>query len=664
MLFPERMKKIELHVLKSDLDAVMRHLAGAGCMQLISENREGGDAGGEEREAAELLLKVQAIARFLGVDERPGSVELSPAPSRESLRVRTSALADAVKGLVEEEEQLVQRRLALRQSAEELASYEVLDVPLKELEDRPWITIRSGSVAPDRLHDLGERLRNRALVIPLGRPGQILAITTKKGRWALDSELRRADFQEGKRPAGDGGLPSDMLAAVTRECAAVDARIADLETRKAGARDSLGEETRALLAHLGADASIDSLKQGFGSTGSVQKITGWVPARRFARMSAELDGVTKGRMALQSWDPEELSEIKERSVRVPVSTPHGRIVRGFSRMVFSYAVPLYGTVDPTPFVAVMFVLLFAIMFGDVGQGFVGVLLGLAISSGRVKSFAEYRRRHFGVVFLLAGAASMVAGLLYGSVFANEAVLVPATRFVTAHLFGTPMDRVVSLEGFQRIIVFFGITIGIGAVINSLGLVINLVNTVRRRDWKNALLAKTGLAGAFFFWYVLSVGVRIIMGGRLHGFDFAVIALPLLALFFREPLLRLVEGHRPLLKEGAFGFVMEGIAEVLEAAIYYVSNSVSFLRVAAFGLAHTVLSTIIVLLATMVGGGAAGPFFTVLIYLIGNSIIVVLEGLVVTIQVVRLEYYEFFSKFFTESGEQFAPFNLGISGGPQ
>jgi V/A-type H+-transporting ATPase subunit I len=108
--------------------------------------------------------------------------------------------------------------------------------------------------------------------------------------------------------------------------------------------------------------------------------------------------------------------------------------------------------------------------------------------------------------------------------------------------------------------------------------------------------------------------------------------------------------------------MGGIAEVLESAIYYISNSVSFLRVAAFALAHTVLSAIIFLMAGMVGGAPGGIALKILVVLIGNSIIIILEGLIVTIQVVRLQYYEFFSKFFNETGEEFAPFILRASGG--
>jgi V/A-type H+/Na+-transporting ATPase subunit I len=155
---------------------------------------------------------------------------------------------------------------------------------------------------------------------------------------------------------------------------------------------------------------------------------------------------------------------------------------------------------------------------------------------------------------------------------------------------------------------------------------------------------------------------MVLGGRFGALDLAALAVPLLALFFREPIVHLARGHRPLLKDGLFAFIMEGIIEILESAIYYVSNSVSFLRVAAFALAHTVLGSIVFLLSDMVGGAPGGILFRILIIIIGNSIIIVLEGLIVTIQVVRLQYYEFFSKFFSETGEKFSPFILRSSGG--
>ncbi len=662
MLFTERMKKIELLIMKGDTDSVMRYLGFAGCMQLIAESREQHELSAEDRGIAELKVRLSALARFLGMDDAFPAEPITEAPGREELRSRSEALLESARELVEEESRLLQRKLELRQTADGLSAFVHVKVPFAEMANLTYLTLRVGSVAPERLSALSQRLARRALIIPLDRPGQFIAVAPKKGRWALDSELTRAEFQAAQLPAGMTGVPGDMLAGVTAEIAATEASLKSLEERKAKTREEKGGELAYLLTHLDLDSTIDAVKQGLASTGSVQRITGWIPLRRFIEVKDGLAALTQGRIALRSFDPEELPEVKTGKTKVPVSTSHGRVVRSFERMVFTYSVPLYGTIDPTPFVAVMFVVLFAIMFGDVGQGFVGVIIGLLINSGRIASFASYRKKHFGTAFIAAGLASMVSGFCYGSFFANEHFLEPASRFVTRLLVGRPIDHIISLQGFQKIILFFGVTIAIGAIINSIGLVINIVNTVRRREWEKAILSKTGLAGAVFFWYVLSLVIRILLGGHISVIDFVALAIPLLALFFKDPIVRLAEGHRPLLTEGLFAFIMGGIAEILESAIYYVSNSVSFLRVAAFALAHTVLSTIIFLMADMVGGAPGGIVFKVLVILIGNTIIVVLEGLIVAIQVVRLQYYEFFSKFFNESGEEFSPFILRPSGG--
>jgi V/A-type H+/Na+-transporting ATPase subunit I len=671
MLFTEPMKKIELLVMKSDTDAVMRYLGFSGSMQLISDQHEQRELTSEERDVADLKARLQALCRFLGMDERePGDAgdtatrpaDSSIAPDRTALRQRTLAVLDAMKPLIEEESRLIQRRLSLRQTADELSLFAAITTPFSSLQNLSYLTCRVGSVDADDLPELTKRLEKRALIMPLNKPGHFLAVAPKKGRFALDSELKRFDFQEGKLPEGMKGVPSDLLAAVNRDIPAVEESLRQLEARKENERASLARETRLLLFHLDIDSTIDTVKQTLSASGNVQKVTGWVPTRRFETISRGLDELTHGSMALTTFDPEEMAEVKSGKTKVPVSTPHGPLVRAFDRMVLSYSVPLYGTIDPTPFVAVTFVILFAIMFGDVGQGLVGVIIGLLINSGWISSFAKYKRKNFGTTFILAGAGSMISGFFYGSFFANERVLEPLTRAVTQLVIGRPLDHIISLGGFSTILLFFGVTIGIGAVINSIGLVINIVNMVRRGEWEKALLTKTGLAGALFFWYVLFIGVRILTGGSLVTLDFVAIAVPLMALFIREPLVRLIEHHHPVLKDGLFAFVMEGIVEILESTIYYVSNSVSFLRVAAFGLAHTVLSTIVFMLADMVGGGSGGIVFQILVILVGNGIIIVLEGLIVTIQVVRLQYYEFFSKFFNDAGEEFSPFILRTSGG--
>ena len=657
MLFTEPMKKVEILVLHSDADRVMRSLGFAGCVQLIREPRDAPTPGGSEQDGAELRLRLQSLARFLGMSG-DHETEAGREPPDRALQGRNAeAILEAAKPLIDEESSLLQRRLGLRQAEEELTAFARVKVPLQEMQKLSYLTVRVGSVVPELLPEVQRALGKRALVVPLDRPGTFMAFAPRKGRWALDSELSRREFQPAQFPPDWNGVPAEMLTGIRDDLAEVEQGLAGIEARKSKLRTERGPELAVLLADLDLSVTIDAVKQTLASTGTVQKIAGWIPRRRLPGVVQGLDALTQGRIAVRVFDPSELDDVKAGRTKVPVSTPHGRVVRSFERMVFSYSIPLYGTIDPTPFVAVMFVLLFAIMFGDVGQGLVGVVIGLLINSGRIRSFEPYRRKNFGTTFLVVGFASMVSGFLYGSFFANEHVLEPVTRLVTQAILGRPLAHIVSLEGFQKIILFFGITVGVGAVINSVGLIINIVNYARRGDWEKAVLSKTGAAGAMFFWYVLFIVVRMLTGGHLAGIDIAAISVPLLALFFRELIVHLVTGHRPLLKDGLFAFIMEGIVEILESTIYYVSNSVSFLRVAAFALAHTVLSTIVFLLSDMVGGAPGGIAFRILVILVGNAIIIVLEGLIVTIQVVRLQYYEFFSKFFNETGEEFSPFIL-------
>ena len=123
MLFTEPMKKIELLVLKSDVDSVMRYLGFAGCLQLIAEATSTG-ASAEEREIAELRLKVESVARFLGVgDEAAPRAAAARRPTAGVLARQAVRAAGEAKPLIEEETLLLQRRLGLKQAAEELSAF-------------------------------------------------------------------------------------------------------------------------------------------------------------------------------------------------------------------------------------------------------------------------------------------------------------------------------------------------------------------------------------------------------------------------------------------------------------------------------------------------------------------------------------------------------------
>ena len=320
-------------------------------------------------------------------------------------------------------------------------------------------------------------------------------------------------------------------------------------------------------------------------------------------------------------------------------------------MIFSYGSPVYGTIDPTPFVALFFTLLFGMMFGDLGQGLVFLLAGILMAFNVIK-VAGWNK--FAPIFIAIGVTSSVMGLITGEFFTNETVLRPFALWVTG-LFGNPHAPILKLmpqsdpSSVKIMFLVFGIAVAVGFLINTVGLVINIVNKFMLKKWGEALFGKSGLSGALFFWYVVVFAVRIAFFSHVPAvYDWIVIGITLFFASFSHPFERLLKGEKPV-ENGLGSLLITGIVELIEVISNYLSNTVSFLRVGAFAIAHAVLGFIINFMTEI----AAAPL-GVLVLIIGNVIVIVLEGMIVAIQVVRLQYYEFFGKFFNETGSEFSP----------
>jgi V/A-type H+-transporting ATPase subunit I len=392
-----------------------------------------------------------------------------------------------------------------------------------------------------------------------------------------------------------------------------------------------------------------------------------VPAKNVRPLVAGLQKMFGERIAIRIYDPEDGEEKPSgESGDVPVLLKQNRFVSAFQSIVLSYGTPVYGDIDPTPFVAFFFTFLFAIMFGDMGQGAVILGFGLLMSKSERGFLSRYKK--FWPAFVAAGAGSMLMGLLVGSFFSDEQILIPIEHFLTKLILGAPRDRFLDImpsDNLSSMFYFYGFTVGVGFLINSTGLVINMINLGRRKLWGEALFSKTGLSGAFLFWWAVGMAARILLGGKLGWIDVVGLGLPLLALLFCEPLAHAVsprgvkrgdDGGKE--KFSVINVLVGGLVEVIETISYYASNTMSFLRVAAFALAHSVLSFVVFTMAELVRTRApGGPVLQILIFVIGNVVIIGLEGLIVTIQVIRLQYYEFFSKFFTRTGKAFEPIHF-------
>lgn len=649
------MRKLEFLILKRDIVAVLERLGKEGCFQPSEHDRGGAgrpEAAGQNTAAA-VLSGVDAALDYLGIEASDGvSVEtaLLGAAGKDAAR----ALAAAAAALEAREAEAAAARAKAIEDAARLADFSGLCAPLQDIAPSDYLSLRVGRfVASDAAEPV---LGGGAVMIKLG--SRRVAACARGMEGAMDDELAKAGFIREEIPPGVEGVPARIIEEARAAAAAMEARLAAIaEEREAmvvGSGAALIKARESLLM----EARIDELKAGLLASGRAYAIRGWVPADLARGLVEGLAGLTEGRLSAKLFDPDELEEVRNGDEKVPVSLRHGRFVASFERMVLSYGVPPYGTIDPTPVVALLFVLLFATMFGDMGQGLVVFLLGLA--AGRAKKGPIARVAGFAPIAKAAGMASMATGFLYGSVFADETLLIPVERWVTG-LFGAPADRIVQVlptEGTGRMLAFLGFSVGIGIVVNSLGMILNVVNLLRRKRYAEALFSRTGLAGALLYWWAVSLAARTLLGGTLGAWDLAALALPLAAILSGERVWRRARGGG----SGSGGLVIELFVETLEALSYHFSGTVSFLRVGAFALAHAVLSSVIMEMAGLLRAGSAlGPAFSLLVFAAGNAIIIGLEGLIVCVQAVRLQYYEFFSKFFTETGAAFRPFRFAGQG---
>jgi V/A-type H+-transporting ATPase subunit I len=660
------MKQIELTVLDRDVDGVIEFLGRRGVMHFSEET---GDAApgansvhaldeADLKHIRENLEKVKQGAAYLGL-ELPREPEESSRLPGETEDILIDKICSSIALLSKRENETAAEKQKVEEALNEATAFANLNAPFSDLDQLSYLTLRVGHLDPKRQAEMQETLADRAVIVPLDGGDRVLAAASRKGRFALDSELKKQSFIPIAIPEGYKGVPAELLSGLETRLKGAEQELEKIARDKALLRDEYGPELKALTASCLMAAIVEQLKGKLVATKSVYVLSGWVPADLVEDLVSALEARTQGRVAVRAFNPEELPGVKDGKEKVPVSLEHGSFVKGFEGVVFSYGAPLYGTIDPTVFVALSFTILFGIMFGDVGQGLVLLLAGILTGKRSIKTLAGFR--HFSVPLIAVGISSMFMGLLNGEVFTNEKLLTGPTRALTGFLTGHPVERILHLMpekgSITKLFYFFGFTIAVGVLLNSVGLLVNIINQWVLKRYERALFSKTGLAGILFFWYAIFLAVRLLAGGRFAWFDMLGLLFPLGCIFFGPAVWRFVSGERPVLEHGLLVFVMEGFVEILETASTYISNTVSFLRVGAFALSHAVLSFIVFTLSEMVGNLAVGPVFSLIVMIFGNGVIILLEGMIVAIQVVRLQYYEFFSKFFTETGVEFSPFRF-------
>lgn len=363
-------------------------------------------------------------------------------------------------------------------------------------------------------------------------------------------------------------------------------------------------------------------------------ISGYVPAARVKEVEQTLKRVPGVRLLS---DEAAGVDAKLAGNTPPVELKNNRFSRPFEMFVKMYGLPGYGDLDPTLFVSITYAILFGVMFGDVGQG---ILLGL------IGFFIMYKKMHMeiGLILTRCSVFSVLFGFVYGSVFGFEHALDGLYR---AMGFSEKPVEVLQPDSINTILI---LSVAAGVFIIVAAILTGIASEVRRGRAVKAVLSVNGLAGLVFYLSLIAlllsvVGIQLPFVGSVP-FLIVCLVVPFLMMYFSEPIVQLTEGNKPG-KPGEI--IINGFFEMFDAMLSFASNTMSFLRVGGFVLAHAGMMTVVFTLAEMTGG----PLY-VLIVVVGNLFVMAQEGLFVGIQVLRLEFYEIFSRFFDANGRPFTP----------
>ena len=321
----------------------------------------------------------------------------------------------------------------------------------------------------------------------------------------------------------------------------------------------------------------------------------------------------------------------------PTKLRNPKLFKPFELYVKMYGLPAYNEMDPTWFVAITYSFIFGAMFGDVGQGLVLFLGGLFLYKTKKMDLAG--------IISCAGVFSVFFGFMYGSFFGFEDVL--------KAIWLKPMNQMMDVPLVGRLNAVFVIAIGFGMFIILICMVFNIINSIRRGDTEKTWFDSNAVAGLVFYGsIVLTIGL-FISGKKLPAAAILVImfGVPLLLMFLKEPLTNLVEKKSKILPEQKGMFFVQSFFELFEVLLSYLSNTLSFLRIGAFAVSHAAMMEVVLMLAGATNGG--NPNWIVVV--LGNIFVCAMEGLIVGIQVLRLEYYEIFSRFYAGNGREFKPF---------
>lgn len=597
-------------------------------------------------EIKELLSRVNNLMQRLEIPENDKNISLEKGIEEIKSEIQDveNKVQDKFRLIEEKQEQIKQ----LEESLTPIEHLKNLDVDLGKLYNLRYMNFRYGKMSLESYQTVQKEINELDAVIyeveKTDKEIWIMYFMPDSLSSKVDSYFQMMKFERVWLPNEVQGKPCEFINQVNKYIENNKKEIEQVRCELSQIREEKGREILKDKKQLELLEKINRIKKymAHDEKGSFY-VVGWIPTKNLNDILPKLDkmGIE---YVVKSHD--------EAEIVPPTKLKNNKVVKPFEEIVKMYGTPNYTEMDPTVFVAITAFIMFGFMFGDVGQGLVIALIGLILWKKKVK---------MGPIFIAGGISAIIFGFLYGSFFGSEEII--------KGILPSPMDNITNM-------LVYGIATG--AILIIIAMIFNIKNGIKNKDKGRVLFDKNGLAGLIFYVVVLAIIVGLLIKGKMiFSLTIAIVllVLPLILILFKEKIenamnrskerKRVAEAGNKNGRESERGnegekekektnekekvSFVEKIFELIEMLLSMASNTISFVRLAAFAINHVGLCLAVYILGDMIGG--SGSY---LVYIIGNVIVIGLEGLIVAIQVLRLEYYELFSRFYSGDGKEYVP----------
>ncbi len=551
----------------------------------------------------------------------------------ESMRDYIATTHEKLKRLTQHKKETINLIRKYQDALTQVKNIENLDISLDDAFSCEYISTRVGRLPIDSVEKLNF-YRNKPFIFKSFHEEKnycwCMYMATNKFEREIDNIFSSLFFERIHIPDFVHGTPESAQATLAMEIDVADQGLKETQNEIDAI---LGENIKKLSEIKGELILLNKIydaKKYVVGLGDKFSITGYVSVHDVKKLQSKFDECEDVEIEIMPPD-------SDKRLNPPTKLKNNWFTRPFASFVEMYGLPGYFSIDPTPVLALTYSLLFGIMFGDLGQGLVLALLGFVV----YKKF----KIQLGAIGVRIGLVSALFGLIYGSFFGNEEILTP----IFTNWFGLA-HKPIEIMAPEFTMTLLLATVGLGSILIISSMIINLIISIRKKDWAELIFSHNGIAGLVFYIFLLG-GVVLEIGMGIPVFNVVTILflglLPLLMILFKHPFERLIKGEKPF-PDSIGGFIVEGFFELFEVVLTYITNTLSFLRVGGFVLVHAGMMLVVYSLTGMTDV----VFLQTIILIGGNLFVMALEGLIVGIQVLRLEFYEMFSRYFEGSGIPF------------